>query len=335
MKHKRIITSPGIINKLNDIDYNYNWLNDLVKATLKANIMILMYNPMSNSKIDSQFYQNIKLSNFIHRVYIETAIELWNNPYLLYHKYPPIEIKRNHRDCLLIIKDSIKEAIRKLLPVKHILHVYLGEDLDINNINQDNKIGKVISEAEENYITKLMNQDLNKKAIEEPLGSKIRELRSPAKLENEPKKQSNDSIILEIINRKSTNNTDIITSEVDIIPIESKIRSLGSAHLAQNVPRGSEGESKAFSPLIVPIQAKLGLLGEKVKPENLPGKTKPLANIALEMASQQPEENKLDLTIKKILHDDLSMRETDIETSLHYSPENKYQAIFINSIHKQ
>ena len=67
--------------------------------------------------IDPKFYNHIKLPYFIHRVYIECAIELWNNPYLLYHDYPPIEIKRNHRDCILLIKDCIKETIRKLLPM--------------------------------------------------------------------------------------------------------------------------------------------------------------------------------------------------------------------------
>ena len=126
----RIVQSSYIIDKF-DTKNNYDWINNLVKATLKANIAVLMFNPCLDINkqitIDPKYYQHIELSYFIHRVYIECAIELWNNPYLLYHDYPPIEIKRNHRDCIMLIKDCIKETIRKLLPIKHILEVYLTE----------------------------------------------------------------------------------------------------------------------------------------------------------------------------------------------------------------
>ena len=148
--------------------HSYEWLNDLIKATLKSNLIVLMYNPTikKQQKIDSSFYKNISSTDFIHKVYIECARELWNNPYLLYHNYPPIEIKRNQRDCMLIIKDCIKEALRKLLPVKHILSVYLGEDIeeDINN----NDFERNISEADEKNLTKIIIKDLseNNKELE-------------------------------------------------------------------------------------------------------------------------------------------------------------------------
>jgi hypothetical protein len=87
--------------------HSYGWLGDLIKATLKSNLIVLMYNPTrkTQEKVDSTFYNNISTADFIHKVYIECAREIWNNPYLLYHNYPPIEIKRNQRDCMNIIKD--------------------------------------------------------------------------------------------------------------------------------------------------------------------------------------------------------------------------------------
>ena len=111
---------------------SFSWLEDLIKATLKANIVVLTYNPSFKNQVnvDPSLYQNIKIEDFIHKVYIECARELWNNPYLFYHLYQPIELKRNQRDTFILIKDCIKEAIRKLLPVKHILHIYLGEDVE-------------------------------------------------------------------------------------------------------------------------------------------------------------------------------------------------------------
>ena len=147
-------------NRILTSTHSYNWLNDLIKATLKATLIVLMYNPTCKiqTKINPSFYQDIKTSAFIHTVYIECARELWNNPYLLYHNYPPIEIKRNQRDCMNIIKDCIKEALRKLLPVKHILQVYLGEDMQLNNM--DDQFEKVMTDAEEHNLTKLIQKDL-------------------------------------------------------------------------------------------------------------------------------------------------------------------------------
>ena len=87
-------------NRIINSTHSYAWLNDLIKATVKSNLIVLMYNPsLKNQQLsNSSFYQNIKTNDFIHKVYIECARELWNNPYLLYHNFPPIEIKRNQRD---------------------------------------------------------------------------------------------------------------------------------------------------------------------------------------------------------------------------------------------
>ena len=153
-------------NRILNSSHSYGWLNDLIKATLKANLIVLMYNPSlkTQSKIEPGFYNDIKTTDFIHKVYIECARELWNNPYLLYHNFPPIEIKRNQRDCMNIIKDCIKEAMRKLLPVKHILQIYLGEEMEKGL--EDDQFEKVMSDAEEKNLTKLIKKDLAKDNFE-------------------------------------------------------------------------------------------------------------------------------------------------------------------------
>jgi hypothetical protein len=156
-------------NRIINSSHSYGWLNDLIKATLKANLIVLMYNPTckSQAKITPELYQNIKTSDFIHKIYIECARELWNNPYLLYHNYPPIEIKRNQRDCMIIIKECIKESLRKLLPVKHILQIYLGEDMIVDN--NDQQFEKAMTDAEERNLTKIIQKDLaNDNNLENP-----------------------------------------------------------------------------------------------------------------------------------------------------------------------
>ena len=152
-------------SRITNSTQSYGWLNDLVKATIKANLVILIYNPTvkTQTKMDNSFYQNINITDFIHKVYCECARELWNNPDLLFHNYPPLEIKRNQRQCLSIIKDCIREAIRKLIPVRHILKIYLGEDIQFNNVNDE--FEKVLTDAEEKNLPKMIEKDLNDKQL--------------------------------------------------------------------------------------------------------------------------------------------------------------------------
>ena len=107
------------------IDTNFDIVN-LLKAIVKSNIEILIYEG-TKTTVEKKLYDEIKLSDFIHRVYIECAREFWNNPYLLYHVYEPIDLKRNQRESINIIKESIRESIRKMLPRKYILDKYLGD----------------------------------------------------------------------------------------------------------------------------------------------------------------------------------------------------------------
>ena len=102
---------------------NSPWIVELVRAVIKANITILTVN-----KIPENVYEEINILNFIHLIYIETARKLWNNPFLFYHDYPSLEIKRNLRDSLQLIDNSIVSAIRKILPMNIILQKYLGDN---------------------------------------------------------------------------------------------------------------------------------------------------------------------------------------------------------------
>lgn len=136
-----------------------DFLQNLLKAVIKANI-ILLSNSNSNSyskSIIEKKYLDIPLHKFIHRCYVECARQFYNSPYLFYHDIRPIERKRNQRDCYDIIKTGIKEAIRKILPVQHILDKYLGDNLMFGN----DEVDKPISAAESENLKQLISQDLN------------------------------------------------------------------------------------------------------------------------------------------------------------------------------
>ena len=104
--------------------------DDLIKAVIKSNIVLLTFN-ISNKESDivnKRYHETINTNEFIHKCYIETGRALYEFPEIFGDKFTSIEIKKNQRECLEIIKKSIKEAIRKLLPMKLILNEYLQND---------------------------------------------------------------------------------------------------------------------------------------------------------------------------------------------------------------
>jgi hypothetical protein len=282
---------------------SYAWLPDLVKATLKANMLVLTYSPsLKNiSKIDPNFYKNIQIEDFIHKVYIEVARELWNNPYLMYHLYPPIELKRNQRDTIGLIKDSIKEAIRKLLPLKQILEIYLGEELEPNQLND---FEKNISEAEERNIQKLINKDLKD-------NQNLEVIKKDGQIGGYQEKSENKDLnekILDIINKDQQNKNTPNNVNLD----EKK------PQLTANYHSDDYNKNSADTPMTKA--------------------TKTLSDTSSSDSDKTKKGggNDVDDKIKKILEKDLG--ETDLETSLSYRPETNdkdYQEIFANSLAPQ
>lgn len=130
-------------------------LDDLIKAVIKANIMILT-NTCPEDKDKIKIKHDITVNKFIHNVYIETARNIFQNPYLFYDKYTSFELKKNQREALDLIKKSINESIRKLLPLNPILQSYLGDSF--NNIHTDD-FNNPILDSEYNNIKLLLSKE--------------------------------------------------------------------------------------------------------------------------------------------------------------------------------
>jgi len=295
--------NPEMIKQESDRIMNnsksFAWLPDLVKATLKANMIVLTYSPNSknSNKIDPQSYKNVKIEDFIHKIYIECARELWNNPYLMYHQYPPIELKRNQRDTINLIKESIKEAIRKLLPLKQILEIYLGEELEPNQIND---FDRNITDAEERNIQKLINKDLkdgtNNSAP--PLPGQVQ----MGGFEDKSEQKDLNDKILDIINKD-----------------ENKVGGSGDGNNTQQNKLTANYHSSDYA-------------NKNSEDTPMTRATKTLSDSSSDSNSNKKGGGDVDEKIKKILEKDLG--ETDLETSLSYRPETNekdYQEIFANS----
>ena len=130
-----------------------DWLDDLVTAVFISHTRILMsIGPNQNTQKLNVSVP--KTPNFIHKIYINIARDLWKNPYLYNENVAGHDRQRNMNRVEEIIKLNIEVTIRKELPVKEILRGHLdtyenNEKLDIQMIL--NEIKKNNGEILTNY----------------------------------------------------------------------------------------------------------------------------------------------------------------------------------------
>ena len=129
-------------------------IEDLIKAVIKSNIMILTNTP-PDKKDNLRINHDISTQKFIHNSYMEIARNIFQNPYLFYHKYNSFELKKNQRDSTDIIKKSISQCIRKLLPMNLVLQNYLGNTFD----NQIDDFDNPIPDSDYNNLRNMLNKD--------------------------------------------------------------------------------------------------------------------------------------------------------------------------------
>jgi len=139
-----------------------DYLEDLITAVFVAHTKILS-SIRSNSQQKSIDLNIPTGSHFIHKVYIESARNFWKQPYLFNHKYNPLDLQRNLNDAEKIIKESILETVRKLLPVKDVLKEYLGSNFDEDNysINHNDDVTSIVSENTKDNIRKLLKYEMD------------------------------------------------------------------------------------------------------------------------------------------------------------------------------
>jgi len=141
-------------NRIVKVSLKGDIIEDLIKAVIKSNIMILTNTP-PEKKENMRIKHDISTSKFIHNSYIEIARNIFQNPYLFYHKYNSFELKKNQREANDIIKKSIEQSIRKLLPMNIILQNYLGSTFD----NQSDDFQNPIPDSDYNNLKHMLNKD--------------------------------------------------------------------------------------------------------------------------------------------------------------------------------
>ena len=200
------------------------WLDDLVKAVIKSNI-ILLTNTTPNysfNTIDTRIYQNVQLNNFLHKCYLECAEKFFNSAYLFNHFKGAEERQKNQKKILDIIHKCIKEAIRKMLPFKYMLNKYL--EAEYTNPTNEN----IVNSISEEEFTNVHNLDKDHKTtitydattVKQQTLETVRQtiieddVKNATNINNSPKNE--DVNVPEIISENNKSNNDSVKTQQTI-----------------------------------------------------------------------------------------------------------------------
>ena len=137
-------------------DSKCNYLDKLLNAIFISHTKLLTLR--KNKKKNNLEINVPKLGYFIHKCYIESARELYKNPYLLDKSIKNArERQTNLRETLNIINKSIKTTIRNLLPMENILNIYLEETVD--DTDDEEEFTSSVSKEDLNSVTKSLLQE--------------------------------------------------------------------------------------------------------------------------------------------------------------------------------
>lgn len=117
-------------NRIRDLSGCADYFDNLIKAVIKSNIVLLTYNASEKEckLVNEKFHQNVDIKAFIHKCYIECARIFYDHVDLFWREYNSVDIKHNQRVIYQLVKIGIVKAIRYTLPMKAIIDEYLRKD---------------------------------------------------------------------------------------------------------------------------------------------------------------------------------------------------------------
>jgi hypothetical protein len=148
-----------------------DYIDDLITAVFISHTKIL------TSIGPNKSFQKInvtipKTSTFVHKCYINTARELWKNPYLFNENVPGHEFQKNNKEIESIIQKCIENTIRNSLPIKDILKEHLEGETD-SILNQKETLKQMLREELSNFSSQNVQQIPNEETIHQNGGDFI------------------------------------------------------------------------------------------------------------------------------------------------------------------
>ena len=118
------------------------YLEQLIKKIVKLLIKIISYND------DKEFADKLDVEDFIHKCYIRSSIMLYMSCYLMYHKYKPVDLKKNQTKAQELIAKSIEDTFVSVLPLNKLL---LEQELNSDNHSLLEQINQSLKDIKEYF----------------------------------------------------------------------------------------------------------------------------------------------------------------------------------------
>lgn len=288
-----------------------DWFDDLVRAVVKSYIVLLTYN-ISEKRCDlveEKLHEKISINHFIHKCYIECAREFYNIPHLFWHKFTDIDVKKNQMEAFNVIRKAIKEAIRKMLPMKLVLTEYLENDYVQCDRTEPNDTEKynLMKKKVHNHYSEDEDDDEDNNGDDDDynenrdhhnsgdtgigvddLQKEVLELRQGLDGENLVNMENDPEIMNEDLGRIGNNDDDQenVSEVEDIVPKKEGVpkaeedpeikKMLNDGNIIKNMPHIKRTHKKKFSEM---VQNRINLMNKQIGVESNQEEQNPLTNV--------------------------------------------------------
>jgi hypothetical protein len=129
------------------------YLEDLITCVhiIHLKCMTVMRVGNKQKKVDIKIPQ---LSDFIHKIYVNTARKVYSNVYIFEKGIQPLHTQRNNREFEIIVKECIYNTIRDNIPVEELIKMYLEDTIeDVVEVTENEEVinqEPVLSEEDAN-----------------------------------------------------------------------------------------------------------------------------------------------------------------------------------------
>jgi hypothetical protein len=116
------------------------YLEDLITCVhiIHLKCMTVMRVGTKQKKVDIKIPQ---LSDFIHKIYVNSARKLYSNVYIFERGIAPLHTQRNNREFEIIVKECIYNTIRDNIPVEDLIKMYLEETIeDVVEVTENEEV---------------------------------------------------------------------------------------------------------------------------------------------------------------------------------------------------
>lgn len=309
------------IVKKTDCDF----IEDLITAVFVSHTKVL--SSIKLKKNNKTIPVNVPVGSFfIHKCYIECARNFWRKSWLLDNTVSSIDIQRNMAYSESLIQESIKETIRKLLPVRYILKEYIDQDFTDDEITDN--IEESLSQTTKNNLRKLVRneiQTLSKSSFDDNYSTLEIPDEMPEQIESPKLKDSlfetnethkKEAQTVETITELASENKS--ETNLDVPQIESSVINEEDYHENNsNTTEQLGGDNK-----IVTLDKSESLAQDTVESENNINEKV----VSEEVIEPKMEEN-LDKNIKIIHSDDTTPENTQMDTKANEIIIEKIQTV--------